>query len=183
MVQKASLITEELKAMIGKELGCWTSVEPVSRSEIRRYTQAVMDDNPLFYDDEYAKRTRFGAVVAPGIYPARVQRRLPGAEDPLIEAGTDGDFTNVLVDWQGLWPADMQEFNSGSETEIFQYAQPGDIITARRTVIDVYEKKGKTGRLGFYIIGITYTNQKEEVLCIVRVTHVMREGLKRGATG
>ncbi len=180
MAHKGPLITEELKAMVGRELGCWTSSDDVSRSEIRRYTQAVMDDNALYYDDEYAKKTRFGGVVAPGIFPTRSRRRSPGTADPFLEAGTEGNSTVALRDWRGLWPEDMREFNAGSETEIFQCARPGDIITAREKVADVYEKTGKTGRLGFFVIEVTYTNQKGELLCIDRVTHVMREGLKRG---
>jgi hypothetical protein len=40
-------------------------VEPVAVNDIRRWTQAMRNPHPLFYDAEYAAGSRFGQIVAP----------------------------------------------------------------------------------------------------------------------
>ena len=177
MVSEGSLITEEMRAMIGKELTSWTAGEGLSRSEIRRYTQAIMDDNPLYYDEEYAKKSRFAGVVAPGVFPVRYLRRPAGTPDPMRHAPPDGNIgasRDSVERWVKLWPEDMHEFNAGSELEVFQHACPGDIISGKDISVDVYEKTGRTGMVGYFVIETIYTNQKGEVLCIDHQIHAMR---------
>ncbi len=178
MVSETSLITEEMKAMIGKELRHWTAGEALSQSEIRRYTQAVMDDNPLYYDEEYAKKSRFGGVVAPGVFPTRYLRRPAGTSDPMRHTTPDwdGGSTNESVErWVKFWPEDRSEFNAGSELEVFQHARPGDIISGKDVTVDVYERIGRRGSIGFFVIETTYTNERGEILCIDRHFHAMRK--------
>ena len=179
MTSEEGLITEEMKTMVGKELRSWTSGE-ASRSDIRRYTQAVMDDNPLYYDEAYAKKTRFGGVVAPGVFPVRYLPRQAGTPDLMRQASPnwDGGITSKSLEtWVKLCPEDMHEFNAGSELEVFQHARPGDVISGRDVTVDVYEKTGRAGRMVFFVIESTYTNQKDEILCIDRQIHVMRRQL------
>src|SRR5215510_7850660 len=83
-----SYITLEIKALIGMEGEPQTACEPVERSEVRRFAQAVMDDDPIFWDDTYARNTRYGAVVAPPLFPLFAHRRSPQAPDPLDTAAT-----------------------------------------------------------------------------------------------
>ena len=70
-----SYITPEIKALIGLEGEPQTSWEPVERSEVRRFAQAVMDDDPIFWNDTHAQTTRYGAVVAPPLFPLFAYRR------------------------------------------------------------------------------------------------------------
>ena len=172
-----SLITEEMKSMVGSVLRVWTSGEELSRSDIRRYTQAVMDDNPLYCDDEYANKTRFGGIVAPGVFPTRYLRQLTGSTDPMRDASPDWDGSlpgGSVAMFAKLWPEDRHEFNAGSELQVFQHAQPGDIVSVKDILVDVYERTSKRGTVGYFIIETIYTNQRGEILCIDRQTHAMR---------
>jgi len=78
-----SPVTDAMRAMIGKEGEPVTAWDAVCKAEIRRYVQAVMDDNPIYWDEEYAKNTKFGGVVAPGTFLYRAFRQTPGTPDPL----------------------------------------------------------------------------------------------------
>src|SRR5262245_1462524 len=89
-------ITPEIKALIGVEGEPQTSWEPVERSEVRRFAQAVMDDDPIFWDVAYVKDMRYGAVVAPPLFPLFAQRRAPGSSDPLAPAATEPDFDGFM---------------------------------------------------------------------------------------
>ena len=60
---EGSLITEELKKLIGVP---W---EPqtfkVEGGAIQRYAEAIDDQNPLYNDVEYAKRSKYGRLICP----------------------------------------------------------------------------------------------------------------------
>jgi acyl dehydratase len=41
------------------------TVEPVTATAIRRFCEVAEDGNPVYWDEEFAKSTRFGRLVAP----------------------------------------------------------------------------------------------------------------------
>ena len=50
--------------------------EPLSVHDIRRWAQySVGDDNPLFSDVDYAKRTRWGRIIAPPTFSSAASAR------------------------------------------------------------------------------------------------------------
>jgi acyl dehydratase len=50
----------------------------------------------------------------------------------------------------------------------------GDRITARAKYLDISEKTGRSGTMVFIVIETRYTNQREELLMISRVTLIRR---------
>jgi acyl dehydratase len=178
-MMEQSCITPDIKALIGMEgepQVCW---EPVERSEIRRFTQAVMDDDPIFWSDAHSDKTRYGAVVAPPLFPLFAHRRLPGAPDPLNALASDPDFdgfAGLMV--TGLPPVDLpglpRLLNGGNEVEFYRFARVGDCITARAKYLDIYEKTGRSGSMVFIVIETRYTNQQDDLLMISRVTLIRR---------
>ena len=78
-------LTEEVKGLIGTvadrvEITMWG----IEREGLRRFTQAIMDPDPRYWDDDFAKTTRFGKVITPPIYCTYLNRRTPpGADDPI----------------------------------------------------------------------------------------------------
>ena len=58
-----SLITPEMRACIGRTSPVVSLPEEISASDVRRYAQAVGDDNPLWRDDEVAQRTGTAAAA------------------------------------------------------------------------------------------------------------------------
>lgn len=159
---KESLITPEVKAMIGIEK-TFSSPEEVGRATIRRFAIAVGDPNPLYWDEEFAQNTRYGGIIAP---PTMIFELNHNLGDDISEE--DGGYSDKI-----LLPPPLTRFvRGGNEYELFQPVRPTDKITFRRKISQIYEKEGKAGPLVFVIIEITYTNQKGELLGINRETFV-----------
>jgi N-terminal half of MaoC dehydratase len=59
-----ALLTEELKAWIGREAH-YPAREELGRASIRYFALALGDDNPLYLDDGYAREAGYPSVIAP----------------------------------------------------------------------------------------------------------------------
>ena len=90
--------------------------------------------NPLFQDEEYARKSRYGGIIAPPTF----------LQDQAVMMIAEKVFTKEC-----RLP---QLFNGGSEYEWSQPMKPGDMITTRAKLADLYEKKRKNGTLLFFII-------------------------------
>lgn len=175
-------VTDEIRALIGRESGFIGACDPVERSEVRRFTQAIMDPDPVYWDDRYAATTKFRGVVAPPLFPAFISRRPPGSADPLDRFQEDREWDGITgqpsyEDGERLPPIDLplpRLLNGGVEAEFHQLAKPGDRIFAKRRYVDVTERESRGGHLVFIITETTYTNQDDEVLLTVRNTIIRR---------
>ena len=143
-------LTEEMKAKIGTVLP--PIVMEVEKGAVRRFAQAVEDPNPLYADEEYARRTRYGGVVCPPGFFGWPAGEEVGAERILSLLGRP--FENVL--------------NAGNESEFYRPVRPGDVLVSSTRLADVYEKKGGAGDLLFVVLETTYKNQTDQVVAIMR---------------
>jgi acyl dehydratase len=153
-----SLITPEIRAMLGQEL-YFAGKEVIDRTAIRRYAQAISDVNPLYIDEEFAKKSKYGGLIAPPTFIFDV------SQDIFAEVGEDGrDLSRVTIQ-------DLNAVRGGNEYQFFEPARPGDIINRRRKITDIYEKKGKkAGKILFVVYETSYTNQKDKLLGVCRET-------------
>ena len=148
-------MTDEAKGWIGHE-----TVEvsdPVSLRQIREYLAGTDDWNPLYYDEEYAKRTPYGGIIAPRMF-YRVPLRKVLPESALQE---DGQYPDRSV--PGVFGRSMA---GGQEVEVFEPVRPGDVLTLTTTVLDIYEKQGRSGRLIFQVNRESYSNQRGEQVAV-----------------
>ncbi len=94
------LDVSDLDQYMGKPLPVHQLREPVAVNDIRRWVQAMHYPNPLHYDPDYARESRFGRIVAPqsfvaatetahGVWPANIGR-IPGTH--LIFGGDEWWF-------------------------------------------------------------------------------------------
>jgi acyl dehydratase len=171
-------ITDEVKALIGLESEWEESPEPVERGQIRRHIQAVMDPDPVYWDDDHAATTPFGGVVAPPLFPIHALRVRPDATDPFERAATDPDFDgSVRGVMRGLVPLPVPltgVLNGGNEVEIYQLAKPGERIRIKSKYVDIYQKQGRSGPMVFLITETVYMNEKGELLLKALQTRIMR---------
>ena len=148
-----SAITEGMKKMIGHEWG--PNSYEVDKRWIRTFAEAIEDPNPLFYDEEYAKKTRFGGIIAPTGFPTALRQEEGGewlkAEPCSLNTGT---------------------LNGGNELENVKPIRPGDTITVLDKLVDIKEKETKRGTMLFFSFERTYTNQNGEVVAIGRNTGI-----------
>lgn len=155
-------IPAETKAMIGKKR---INVYEVTKKDIRRFAQAIGDPNRLYYDEEYAKKSRYGKIIAPPLFCHSI-----AFEDvPAEKLREDGLPTEIDV------PLPVQRaIGGGSEFEVGEPISPGDVITVTGTIIDIYEKQGKSGVLYFVVIDTVYTNQNGKMVAREKAKYIQR---------
>jgi hypothetical protein len=174
-MDEKNYITEEVKALIGKESEEMVACEAIERGSIRRFTQAIMDGDRLYWDDAYSGKTRFKKVVAPPLFPVHMFQRSAGAPDPLTQADGNPDYDGTKGA-QGLFalpeiPIPFKRLlNGGIEVECFQYGEPGDTVTVVNKYLDIFQKQGKKGPMIFAVIQRKFKNQKNELLLIYKQT-------------
>ncbi len=146
-------IAENFKKLVGIE------AEPefwdVEKGHIKRFAQAIGDENPIYYDEEYAKKTRYGGIVAPPFF--------------LIDAGLV-----KLVDRLVAMCPELANINGSTEIEFYRPMMVGDRIKTVAKLADVEEKVGKSGPMIFLTIEVTYTNQRQEIVAKCRNIFIRR---------
>lgn len=177
-----SAITPEVKAMIGVAGDVVESWGVVDAEYLRRFTQAVMDPDPRYWDEEFAKSTPYGEIITPPIMVSYMaSRNPPNSEDPITRAFEEDPMSDGIGRVERLGslprvPTDLvRVLNAGNELEIYQYPSIGDKIFFQNRYSDIRERVGRDGK-PFLIVTTetTYRNQKEEVLCITRASSIRR---------
>ena len=64
-VDSVTIDTSDLDQYVGTSMGGGQLRDPISTTDIRRWTQGMQYPNRLHYDDEYAAASKFGRIVAP----------------------------------------------------------------------------------------------------------------------
>jgi acyl dehydratase len=120
--------------------------------KIREFARAIKDDNPLYFDEEYARKTAGGVMPPP-------------------------TFTMT----QGFWDDGQGRIDLGLDLrrvlhgeQEFEYLKPiyaGDVLTARAKISNVEKRPGKRGgEMTFVTVETEYRNQRDEVVLYARST-------------
>jgi acyl dehydratase len=141
------------KSVIGKTTGVY-SME-VEKGHIRRFAQAIGDDNPLYLDDDYATQSRYGGITAPPTFPT-----VFGFEGERPLEGLDINYARLL--------------HGEQEYEYFKPIMAGDTISFSTKITDVTQKEGKSGVMDIITTEMTGHNQNNEKVFAARSTVVIR---------
>ncbi|MBW1998441.1 MAG: MaoC family dehydratase N-terminal domain-containing protein [Deltaproteobacteria bacterium] len=119
--------------------------EEATRGAIRRFVDGIGDGNPLWRDEEYSGKTRYGSIIAP---PSWVFSVLAG----------------IQFGWRGL-----AGFHSASEMEFYIPIRVGDKIRPEETFLDFEGPKPSqfAGRMVFDYFEDKYLNQGRELVAKV----------------
>lgn len=140
------------KKFIGKKYAPAKYV--VGWEKVKEYATAIGDKNPLYFDEEFAKNSKYGGLIAPPTFAVVY------AGEPLKWLLLDKEMAlNLMMLVHG-----EQDFEFG------EVVRPGDVITTDCEVADIYEKKGKD----FVIARTESRNQKGEVVVRASWTFVIR---------
>jgi len=124
----------------------------VGKRDIRRFAEATVDSNPLYSDEEAAKQTRYGGIIAPPIFPAAI----------IVESGFPITF-------------DFRRALHGEEEFIFhRQIRPGDRLHCQAKVVDLIEREGRSGAMKFIVIDTDAKDEAGAPVVTCRTTIVYR---------
>ena len=126
----------------------------VEKGAIRKFAEAIGDEDPIYYDEQAAQAAGFKTIVAPPTFLCTFRAQ----ELPDLKI----TFGRVRL-------------NGGNEYEYYQPVYAGDTITVTAQYADVTERTGRTGKMVFVFTDLTFRNQHGEVVARGRNTGIMRE--------
>ena len=148
-----SVVTDEMRAQIGVESEPWT-VE-MDKTSVRMFARSCQYDDPILYDEEFAKSKGYRSLPAPPHYlgtpvynPAAPERR--------------GRQLNIPY---------RRNLNGGTDIEYFDTIQAGDILTATSKLADLEETSGRLGPMLIVRNETTY-RRDGKIVAILRGTGI-----------
>jgi acyl dehydratase len=161
------LLTEAARALIGHVTE--TYLGEITLRDARRYAIAVGDLNPLYFDEEYARASAYGGLIAPPNMLTAV--RVWGAGHAEAELAVDGipDLPEEKL------PIRLQRRMAGGQ-ELYYHrpVRPGDRITRRGHLVSLDEREGRSGAFVVALREDHYYNQRDELLVTCRETVIIR---------
>jgi hypothetical protein len=157
-------ISDQMLAAVGSELERRVSY-PIAASDIRRWAIAVYypEEPPrLFWDEEYAARTRHGGIVAPEDFNPFAWMSAEPAGVPPRRGGHDPNITEKRLGVPS--PGLKFQLNGGMICEYGVRMYPGDVITSVNRLGGYHERDGRLGRMLFTVMSSTWTNQDGDVV-------------------
>jgi acyl dehydratase len=111
----------------------------LTREAIELYCASVGEDHPIYFDEDYAKTTRYGGLIAP-----------PSIHILLMFACTPADD----------WMRSPGTVNAGQSWSYNIPARPGDVITLQARALDKFIKRERL----FVVHDNVFFNQHGEVI-------------------
>lgn len=170
MDENAPIINDEIRSWIGRK--GTSSTAAFTAEGIRQYATAVGIGgvDPLFVDEDFARGTPYGGVVAPFLYfsvPFSALQHASQLKEDGIPAGAIGNAPRPPIPL----PRTMA---GGTEVEYLRPIRPGDVLTQQSKISDITERQGSSGPLVFTTTETTYRDAAGEPVVIVRSTTISR---------
>lgn len=140
-----SLITDEMRKRVGQDF-IKPIVFDVEKGAILKFAQAMEDSNPLWQDEEYAKKAGYKTIMAPPIFLYSVG--LPEVQ----KAGFSLPVPLKRVMAEGL------------DCEYLKPVYAGDTVTITTKLAQLSEKETRLGKMLYLLIERTVTDQKGEIV-------------------
>jgi hypothetical protein len=174
-----SIVPEACLKYIGMESETETACDPVERGAVRRFAQAIMDEDPVYWGP-VKNNERYGGPVAPALYTAHIFRRPFGSEDLLTSKARDPDFDGIgATAAQGLPEIEPLRgyalLNGGIEVEFFRYARHGETVRLKSRYAAITGKETSKGAMIFVVIESEYRTGAGELLIKTRRTQIRRK--------
>jgi acyl dehydratase len=154
------VLPDDLSRFIGQTVE--TSVFDVEKEPIRRFADAVGDTNPLYWDEEYARNSRYGSIIAP-----------PGFLSSLWFAGRSSKWGKGRPS-ETLGPPEVMAaieragfrriLDTGMDYEFVAVVKAGDTISSVSTVKDIMERGAEQTRTIFLVVDTVYSRGEGKVV-------------------
>lgn len=164
MAEERDPVRERLEAYVGKPVGApGFAPDPVNIPMIRHWVDALDDRNPIYLDEEAAKKTRHGGIVAP---PAMMQTWTfprPKIEGIAERGGAPTEMEENIItalDEEGY----VGTLATNSELDFDRYLRPGDELETETILETISDKKTTSLATGYFVTWITTYRCKGDVV-------------------
>jgi acyl dehydratase len=155
-------LPESVQALIGVER---TRRVQVTSNDIKRFAQAIGATDPVHYDEEHARTTRHGRIVAPPLFC----QALTYEDVPPEQLGADGSPAEINIDI----PA-PRAVGGGSEYRINRLVAAGETITVVSRLAGVQAKQGRSGPLHLVVVETDFRDEDGELVASETATYIKR---------
>jgi hypothetical protein len=164
-----SLLTEEMRAAVGRPFR-WLRSFPISANEIRRWAMAVHYPNlppRRFWDDEYARSTPAGGLVAPVDFNPFAWMVAEPPADAGVHTGRPWPEPELgLAD-----PASRAYIINAMEVAHTGVAMgQGDVIESVTSLASYSEREGRLGLMLTTVTEDRWTNQRGQLVRVGRIS-------------
>jgi acyl dehydratase len=128
----------------------------VEKDAVRKFAEAIGDPNPLYVDEEVAKKSYYGRLLAPPTFPRTFEY---------------GEVEGVGGPGQGFIHG---EHRICYERPLFV----GEEVSCYAEVKDYYEKEGREGTLGFLVSERVGESPDGELIFIMSDTAVLTPAMR-----
>ena len=158
-----SLITDEVRRLIGQETPPERNRFPISAEMASDVADAIEDPNLLFIDPGYARKSRFAGLLCP---PLATWKDIT---PPIgyFGAGQESHFQVPL-------PFNSYGLNGGSDWQFLRPAYVDTWVTRQFRILDIFEKRGRSGPLVFIVRQETQTNQHGQAISVAKRVSIHR---------
>jgi len=151
-------VKEQVEAIaaewVGRTVGPGEPLE-IEKGAVRRYAEAIGDDNPLYRDPEYARASVHGGIPLP-----------PGFLITAMRSGGEREFQIPL-------PV-SRRVRGEDELIWLQPVVVGDILRATTRITGIEPKEARSGFMVVVTTETTYHNQRGEAVLIDRARVIKR---------
>jgi acyl dehydratase len=130
----------------------------VERGAVRKFAEAIGDDNPLYYDEDAARRSRYGRLIAPPTFPITFDY---------------GVIEGLTLPTAGLI--------HGSQT--FEYNRliyVGEEFRCYGVLENTFERSGRMGAMTFLVFSRIGEDDGGKAAFTMSATLIVSEAVKKG---
>jgi len=154
-IRKAQRISVTFERFVGHRSEPVVNV--VEKGAVRKFAEAIGDPNPLYVDEEAAKASRYGGLIAPPTFPR----------------------TFEYGEVEGLGPPGQGYIHGEHRVRYERPLLVGEEISCYAEVKDYYEKEGREGVLGFLISERVGESLHGELIFTMLDTAVLTPAMKK----
>ena len=178
-----TLLTDEVKALIGRESEVVEGYEVADEETVRRYAICIPDQDPRYWGRETGQAPVWSnddASLACLVFRGSGAALGAGHDDETMNNDWFHDSgrgqarsgaeprEGALPNLRSVQPKLRSHLHAGDEIEFYQYAKIGDKVHSQRRIADIQEKVGRRGAFLLITTESRYWNQDNELLLIVR---------------
>ena len=127
----------------------------VSADSIRAFALAIGEENPVYSDEEYAKTTKYGRMIAPPTFC----------------------LTLKCADIPGLWIAPVGRIHASQRFVWNRPIYADEVVSVEQVVTNTFEKTGKKGQMIFLEQTKNVYDESEELICSMIQTTITMANL------